>query len=177
MAEESTFGLKLEQLAEIFSLGLDDDLTTDMVYDDQTIAEMLRIQFSWQLPKGSFPSDSIFMMMGRMGFDTSSLAGKSFDEVLLDSRCDIDLLLTVKDCGKKLSRTLKSEAKKAIAITIYFSSIAAALVHHNTKITGYSYKELEESFSMLIGKSWMTPQLSSLFLRACEICQNKQKNE
>lgn len=177
MAEESTFGLKLEQLAELFSLGLEDGAATDGVCSDQEIAGMLRTQLAAQLPTGSFPSDSILMMMGRLGFDTSALAGKSLGEVLLDSRCGIDLLLAVKDCAKKLSHALISEAKKAVAVTVYYSAVAAALVHHNKKITGHSYEKLDESFSMLASNAWMTPQLSSLFLRARDICRSRQKNE
>lgn len=177
MAEESTFGLKREQLAELFSLALDDGETADAVCNDEKIADLLRDQFSAQMPKGSFPSDSILMMMGRMGLDVSSLGGKSLGDVLLDRQCDMDLLLAVKDCGKRLSRTLTAEAKKVIATTIYYAAIAGALLYHDKKITGYSYLELGKSLDKLIEKKWMTPELAEMLSLARDVCKDRQEDK
>jgi hypothetical protein len=174
MAEKSTFGLKREQLAELFSLALGDDDITGSGSDDQAIADLLRDQFSAQLPKGSFPSDSLLLTMGRMGFDVASLGGKSLRDVLLDRQCDMDILLAVKDCAKKLTRASASEAKKAIATTIYYAAIAGALLYYDKKITGYSYVELGKSLDKLIDRKWMTPELSEMLSQARDICRNRQ---
>jgi len=151
MAEKSTFGLKREQLAELLSLALDEASTSDTACSDQAIAELLRTQFSAQLPKGSFPSDSLLIMMGRMGFDVSSLGG--------------------------LSHTLTSEARKAIATTIYYAAIAGALLYHDKKITAYSYQELGKSLSRLAGKEWMTPELTEMFSHARNVCKDRQEDK
>ncbi|MBN2271402.1 MAG: hypothetical protein JXN61_12355 [Sedimentisphaerales bacterium] len=177
MAEKSTFGLKREQLAELFSLALGDEDIVGNGSDDQTIAELLRDQFSAQLPKGSFPSDSLLLTMGRMGFDVASLGGKSLRDVLLDRQCDMDILLAVKDCAKKLTRASASEAKKAIATTIYYAAIAGALLYYDKKITGYSYGELGKSLDKLIDKKWMTPELAEMLSQARAICRNRQEDK
>ena len=177
MADKSTFGLKREQLAELFSLALDDGESVDAVCNGEKIADLLRDQFSAQMPKGSFPSDSMLMMMGRMGFDVSSLGGKSLGDGLLDSQCDMDLLLAIKDCGKRLSRTLVSEARKAIATTIYYAAIAGALLYHGKKITGYSYEELGISLARLLDKEWMMPELVEMFSQTRDICNDRQADK
>ncbi|MHC4741589.1 MAG: hypothetical protein ACYS8Z_06750 [Planctomycetota bacterium] len=175
MTEKSTFGLKREQLAELFSLALGEEREANRVCDDQSIADLLRDQFSAQLPKGSFPSDSLLLTMGRMGFDVGSLGGKSLGDVLLDRQCDMDILTAIKDCGKKLSRASISEAKKTIATTIYYAAIAGALLYHDQKITGYSYRQLGRSLSKLIDKKWMTAELADMFMQARNICRDRQE--
>jgi len=177
MTEKSTFGLKREQLAELFSLALGDDDISSKGSDDQAIADLLRDQFTAQLPQGSFPSDSLLLTMGRMGFDVASLGGKSLGDVLLDRQCDMDILLAVKDCAKKLSRASVSEARKAIATTIYYAAIAGALLYYDKKITGYSYRELGKSLDKLTDKKWMTPELAEMLSQARDKCGNRQADE
>ena len=177
MAEKSTFGLKIEQLAEIFSLGLDDNSRANAVCGDDTMAGLLKDQLGAELPKGSFPSDSMLMVMSRMGFDVSCLAGKSLGELLLSPESDIVLLQAIKDCSKRLSQSFTSEAKKAIATTIYYAALANALIHHDEKITKYSYESLSRSFATLVNKKWMAPDLASLFSRARDICDDKRSDK
>lgn len=177
MTERSTFGLRREQLAELFSLALGEEREAGSTSDGGAIAELLRDQFTAQLPKGSFPSDSLLLTMGRMGFDVGCLGGKSLGDVLLDRKCDMDILLAIKDCAKKLSQASISEAKKAIATTIYYAAIAGALLYHDEKITGYTYRRLARSLSKLIDKKWMTAELAQMFEQARNICRRRQKDK
>jgi hypothetical protein len=176
MNRKSTYGLKLEQLADLFSIGIEEEESMDEICDDERIAALLHDQLSAALPKGSFLLDSLLVTMGRLGCDTRSLAGKSLGEVLLDPRSDIGLLQAIKDYSKELSCSLVSEAETVVATTIYYASLASSLLHHNKKLTQYSYKALAQRFAMLIEKKWMAPQLVKLFTRAIKVCQEKKSS-
>ncbi|MHC4543938.1 MAG: hypothetical protein ACYTDW_03690 [Planctomycetota bacterium] len=177
MDKKSTFGLKLEQLADLFSIGVEKADSTDGISDDKTIAGLLCGQLTSALPKDSFLLDSLLMMMGRLGCDTRALAGKSLGEILLDPGSDIGLLQAIKDYSKKLSCGLVSETETAIAITIYYAILASSLIYHDKKITQYSYEALGQSFAMLTKKKWMTPELKKLFSRARNICRDKRDDK
>lgn len=174
MNRKSTYGLKLEQLADLFSVGIEEEESMDEICDDERIATLLHDQLNATLPKGSFLLDSLLVTMGRLGCDTRSLAGKSLGEVLLDPRSDIGLLQAIKDYSKELSCSLVSEAETVVATTIYYASLASSLLHHNKKLTQYSYETLAQRFAMLIEKKWMAPQLAKLFTRAINVCQEKK---
>jgi hypothetical protein len=178
MDKKSTFGLKLGQLADLFNVGIEKADPVDQACDDQEIADLLQSQLTTALPKDLVLFDSVLMMMGRLGCDARSLAGKSLGEILLDSRSDIGLLQIVKDYTKEMSSDSISEAQSAVAIALYYASLASSLVYHNKKITKYSYEALAQNFASLADQRWMAPQLAELFTKAIGICkEDKLTNE
>ena len=109
MENESIHGLRLDQLADVFSLGVNDPDTTGAGGNDERMAGLLRDQLSCVLPRGSLLFDSLIMMMGRLGCDVQAPAGRSLLEVLSSPHTDLGLLQAIKDCSKKLSLSLDSK--------------------------------------------------------------------
>ena len=172
MENESIHGLRLDQLADVFSIGVEDPDPAGG--NDERMAGLLRDQLSCVLPKGSLLFDALIMMMGRLGCDVRSLAGRSLLEVLLSPHTDVGLLQAIKDCSKKLSAGLDSKTEAALATTIYYAALASCLVHHSRKITQYSYDALDRSFTTFAAKKWVVPELAALFSRAGGICRDKR---
>jgi len=172
MENESVHGLRLDQLADVFSIGVDDPDPASG--NDERMAGLLREQLSCVLPKGSLLFDALIMMMGRLGCDVRSLAGRSLLEVLLSPHTDVGLLQAIKDCSKKLSADLDSRMEATLATTIYYAALASCLVHHDRKITQYSYEALDRSFATFATKKWIAPELAALFMRANGICRDKR---
>jgi len=177
MAKKSTHGLKPDQLADLLSIGIDEADFVDKISDSETIAELLHERLVKSLPRDASLLDSLLVIMGKMGYKMESLAGKSLGEVLLDAETDIGLLQAIKTYGKKLSFTVDSDDENAVALTIYHAAIAGALVHHNKKISTSSYDALARSFSILIDKKWLTPELRELFVKACSICRKRAEDD
>ena len=71
----------------------------------------------------------------------------------------------------------KSEAEHDAATAVYFAAIASALLFHDRKITTFSYKSLDESFSKLINEKWIVKDIAELFDRACRVCRQKSKGK
>jgi len=166
MEKKTTYGLRLDQMADLFALGADDSDVSAGGSDDATLRELLREQLACPTPKGSLLLDTLVMMV-------DPLHGKTLGEVLLSPESNLDLIRAIKECSKTLSVTLDSQTETALARTVYFAAIAAALVHHDMKITQNSYETLAESLAMLIEKPWMAPELVELFAQARRICQHR----
>jgi len=177
MEKKSAFGLRLDQMASLFSMGAGDPDPSDEKGDSERMAALLQEHLASALARRSLLLDALLMMMGQQDYDARLLAGKSLGEVLLSPQSDIALLQGIKDCSKRLSGTLDSEAEAVIAKTLYFAALASALVYHDRKITQSSYEKLEESFALLIEKKWMAEELKMLFSRAKHICEGKRSPE
>ena len=174
MDNKSTNRLKPDQLARLLSISVEDTDSVSIECDDKTTANLLQSKLRSTLPKDSFLLESLLIVMERLGHSMRSLVDKQLGEVLLDPKTDISLLRAIKDYSKEFSSSLVSEAETAVAITIYYTALASALVHHDNKITQYSYKNLGRYFALLKNKNWMTPELIDLFSKANSICQNKR---
>ena len=176
MKRKSTFGLRLDQMQNLFSLGTAEPDPADKEGDNEKMAGLLREQLTCVLPEHSLLFDALVMMMEQQGYDTQPLAGKPLRQVLSGPGSDIGLLRAIKECSKTLVCTLDSEVEMALATTIYYAALAAALVHHDKKITHNSYEKLDESFALLVEKKWMAEELAALFSQAQRICQRRRND-
>jgi hypothetical protein len=177
MKKTSTFGLRLDQMQNLFSLGTSDPDPSDEEGNNEKMAGLLREQLACALPERPLLFDALIMMMEQQGYDTQPLAAKSLSQVFSGPGSDIGLLRAIKECSKTLSCTLDSEVEMALATTVYYAALASALVHHDEKITQNSYEKLDESLALLIGKKWMAEELVALFSQAQRICRNRRSNQ
>lgn len=167
MEKKTTYGLRLDQMAGLFAMGAGERS------DDETLRDLLHEQLMCAEPRGSLLRETLVMMIDRTDGATGIPAGRTLGEVLLNPQSDLDLLGAIKDAGKTLSCTLDSKTETALARTVYFATIAAALVHHDAKITQHSCETLAESLALLIEKRWMAPELVELFSQARRICMSR----
>ena len=174
METKTTYGLRLNQMASLFSLGVSEPDPADEKGDSERMAALLQEQLASALTKRSLLFDTLVMMLDQQGHDTRSLAARSLGKVLLSPPSDIALLQGIKECSKRLSDRLDSQAERALATTLYFAALASALVHHDRKITLNTYAKLEESFAVLGEKKWMDQGLAELFSHARRICAAKR---
>ncbi|UCD51128.1 MAG: hypothetical protein JSW27_00570 [Phycisphaerales bacterium] len=174
MKKTSTYGLTLDQMASLFSMGREDPNPGDEKSGQLEMSSLLRKQLTCCLPRGTLFCDVLVMMMGQQGCEINSLTGKSLGDIFLSKKTSIALLQVIKESAKTLSTTLDSPAETALATTLYFAALASALVFHDRKITQNSYAKLDESFALLIEKQWMADELVTLFSQARGICQSRR---
>jgi hypothetical protein len=177
MEKKTTYGLRLNQMASLFSLGVSEPDPADEKGDSERMAALLQEQLASALTKRSLLFDTLVMMLDQQGHDTHTLAARSLGEVLLSPRSDIALLQGIKDCSKGLSDRLDSQAERMLATTLYFAALASALVYRDRKITQNTYEKLEKSFALLIEKKWMDQGLVELFSRARRICETRRSQK
>lgn len=173
MDGKSTYGLRLDQMADLFAMGAEGPGPDPDRSDDETLRALLEEQLTCSEPKRSLLRETLVMMLDA----PHRLKDRPLGDVLLSPQSDLDLLQEIKDCGKMLSGTLDSQTETALARTVYFTAIAAALVHHDTKISQNSYETLADSLALLMEKGWMAPQLVELFGQARRICLDRPQEK
>jgi len=174
---KSTFGLRLDQLADIFALAAKDKAPTEAERADKRLAEMLRRHLTEVMPGKSLLFSASSEVSATRQCDLTSLAGWSLLQVLFSPESSVNQLQAVKEASKRLTTRSVSETERAVATTIYHAAIASCLVHHDKKITQHSYDKLDESFALLIEKKWMAQKFIELFSHARRICQSKRRKK
>jgi len=101
--------------------------------------------------------------------------GCSFKEPLLDPETDPLVLRAIKDLHKQRAESAATELEREVAAIIYYAAIASALVHHNIRITKFSYKDLGQSFAELRESKWLSSDIENLFGNAREQCAKHVK--
>jgi len=177
MDNESTYGLKLEQLANLFSVAAEDESHMIDFHNEKGAAGLLRNRLASTLPKDSILLNSILTMLDQPDSNIQSLAGKSLLEVLMNPKSEAGLLQAIKDYSKNLSCSSTCEAEMAAATIIYYAALASLLIFHEKKVTQYSYEALDESFALLMEKKWITEELVELFSSARRICESKREEK
>ncbi|MBN1360520.1 MAG: hypothetical protein JW993_08010 [Sedimentisphaerales bacterium] len=175
MDRKSTYGLRLDQMADLFAIGAEGPDPAAEADEDKVLRGLLREQLTCIEPKGSLLRDTLVMMLRDTQSDAAALEGRPLGDILLSPRSDVALLGAIKGCSKTLSSTLDSATETALARTVYFAAIAAALVVHDTKITQSTYAALADSLAVLLEKRWMAPELVALFGQAREICRRRSR--
>lgn len=175
--KRSTFGLRLDQLADLFGVAADDHALTETDCAHEHLSEMLRRQLTEVMPGNSLLLTAVSEISVSDKCDLTAMIGMSLLQVLSGPESSVSQLQVVKEASKSLSTTPVSEEERAAANTIYHAAIASCLVHHEKKITQHSYDKLDESFALLIKKKWMAFELVELFSRARSICKTKRRKK
>lgn len=171
----TTYGLRPDQMAGLFSVGSDEPNPEDQESNTVRMARRLQQHMTCTLPQGSLVCEALLMIMERLGGDLSSAKGQSLGQLLLAGPSDIELIKTIKESSKALLCDLDSRTDAALANVTYHAALASALVHHDEMISQYSFEKLSRSFAQLIGKRWMTKELVDLFTQARGICESRCK--
>lgn len=173
MDTESTSGLSGERLARLLSLGAGDDRTAEPPLPEEATARRLGERLAAPVPLDSADPESAPVLLGRACPELAPVADSPLAEVLPNATSDPRVIETIKDFAKRLHGRSAQGPDRAVAVTIYYAAIAAALVFHDRKITTHSYEGLARSFAMLIEKPWMAPELKRLLAEALDLCRER----
>jgi len=175
--KRSTFGLKLDQLADLLAVAAEDHAPTEADCDEEHLAETLRRRLTEVMPEDGQLMTAISKIAASDKSGLTAMIGRSLLHVLSDSESSVSQLQVLKEASKNLSTAAVSEQQRAVANTIYHAAIASCLVHRDKKITQHSYGKLDESFALLLEKKWMAHELVELFSGARRICQIKRSEK
>jgi hypothetical protein len=133
------------------------------------LQDFLAESLSVKAPKGNL-SEQLTTLCKISGITSE----ESVRDLLTYPKTDVRLLRMIRNYFKKKSKCADPEAEH-VSITIYYATIAYALVVHNLKITKFSLRDLHDAFSLLANSEWIPPFLSSLFGKACDYCQDNSE--
>ena len=177
MDKASIYTLKPRQLMDLLSIGAEADaFDSGELISDEQIRGYFASLVQRKIPNDASIVDSLLIFLGENERYGKRVSGRSLSEVLLDAATEPDLLRVIKDYSKKIYQTTVSKGENSIAAAIYYAAIAAALVHHDAKISEHPWQTLKTAFEDLLAKPWMTPPLTGLLQEARERCETEQTN-
>jgi len=172
-----TYGLVSGQLAKILKVCANTDQADGEISTTQQKAELMQDMLSETLISGTLKGSPLREELTHLCHISGLLASEPIRNLLCNSQTDIELIEKTKEHGKKLSKGTPSTTEHDTANAIYYAAIASALVFHDTKITKYSYKDLESAFAAFVKFDWVSPDILELFKKACEYCKEKIETE
>ena len=168
--ESSTFGLNRKKLAKLWKMGKGLPPEQADVDEGQRKAELLQHQLAESLPLETGMQHLLPEIITAICKKLKPFTGCSFKCLLLDPETDPMVLRAIKDLHKQRAESATSELEQEVSATIYYVAIASALVHHDIRITKFSYKDLRQSFAELRENNWLLSDLRNLFSRADDEC-------
>jgi hypothetical protein len=171
--EPSTFRFSPKKVVRLLNIGM--DMGNVPQNTEQEKADLLSDRLNDMLPLYYSAEQEPSRKLRRLGQTIAALAGEPIGKLLQDPKTDIAIIRMMKDYGRKLSTSAKSEAEHHTANTIYYAAIAHALDRHDLKITKFSYQNLLDSFRQLSKENWIPKNLRDLFVEALKCCEVKLK--
>jgi hypothetical protein len=164
-----------EQLQQIFQIGSELKEKAPVENENQHKENILRHRLAEVLPLDDEQIKMLPDILGQFCQTLGMLAGETIFSLLRAPTTDLELIRKIKKHSKELSRNAKSKAEHDIAAALYYASIAHALAFHDLRITKFSYKQLENTFSRLINEKWMIRELAVLFKIAQKQSEQQMK--
>ena len=173
--ESKDIELTGEQKTRLLSLGLESEPNEDGTDIDEKKADLLYDVLSHPMPVDTSVVNSLPTALRGLCKRLSSVAGEHLGDLLQNPERGISVIKEIKEYAKQSGTSAKSEIESDIFLVIYYGTIANALLFHNQKITQHSYNDLEQFFCSFAKKDWILDELTELFKKAQEYCQEKSE--
>ena len=174
MNNNSTHGLKPEQLFNLLSIGTDKELfCSDTMTSDEEIKEFFQSLVHRKVPRETSIVDSILIYLRESKAFGKSIINHSLGDILINPQTELELLKAIKDYSKKIYQSTVSKGENSIAVAIYYAAIASGLVYHDMKISDHTYQTLKDAFVNLMDQPWMISEIKELFSDSYKICQDE----
>lgn len=170
-SRESTFGLRLDQLADLLAVAADDRWSAPAGGADKSADGQAEPPPEECLGCGTRKAECGANAVALRWADSSF----RIPPCVLRPASDEQLLTAVKDRSKRLARTADSESQCATATTVYYAAIAACLVYHGRKVSRHSDAALVDAFARFCAMPQMPAELADLFERAVRVCRDRQE--
>ena len=172
----TAFGLPPDKISNLLKICTGSSKKDGDMETENNTTELLQDRLSETLLTGSLKDSPLSKELTHLCHISGIAAGESIRKLLSNPSTDIQLTNKIKEHGKTLSQNSKTRAEHDTANVIYYAAIAHALIFHNSKITKFSYDELEESLTVFTRTAWISKDLSDLFSKAMKYCRGKLNN-
>ena len=173
MREDRTYGLNPARLGRPLASGQQGGSGQANPHHGPTLSELLQEILSSDLPLDPTSPDSLPVVLNWPSHEVLAVSGRTIGELLLDCWTDLAVIKTLKDYAKELVHHGPTGSKQTVVTAIYYAAIANALVFHQHRITKYSYHRLEEAYTELEHKPWISSELKELFRKARTVCRQR----
>lgn len=166
--ESSSFDLNPKKLARLWSIGSDANLEQGLhrINNDEKRAELLRDCLATSLPMDQETLDLLPRIFKGICRDLRPFTGESIGSLVIDPQTDFIVIERIKNWAKEFGSSTEDETEREVALAIYYTSIASALVFHEVKLSQYDYQKLKQAFGTLSRQEWIPSILLKILKRA-----------
>jgi hypothetical protein len=172
MASKTTYGLDLNRLKQLLSLGGEEDCPPGGKCTNGNEGHIPLEDLGRPLSHVSPVLEPLVAELKNIEThfpEGSDLQGQSLLDILLRPASPFEWICIIKDFGKRLSGDKIAENDRILGIVLYYASIASAGLFHGKKITQSSDGKLRDAFENFSGKSWVPADLKKLFVQARDV--------
>lgn len=94
---------------------------------------------------------------------------KSFGDLFTDSRTPLELLIRIKNAAKRSRLDTVGSLPPAIATVLYYTSISAALIRWDQRITNLDDMALRKGLDWAIAKTWIDDSTRQILVQGREV--------
>jgi hypothetical protein len=173
--EENSKRLQLnaKQSTNLLRLGLDCGQDGMDHAKADTRADLLADTLGSRMPVDAILLESLPAVLRSLSEQLESVSGLPLGQLLLSPKTKVAVLRRIKDYAKDMGASASDESRRDVALAVYYAAIAAAIVHHNVRISQHAYDKLVQSFDKLSTNDWVSPDMARLFRKAREHCTQK----
>ena len=168
--ETTTFGLNAEQLAQLWSLGKENQ-TEPMNAALTQKADRLLDRLAQKMPMQEVLAQVLPQTLARLCQDIKPFEGDSLHALVMAPNTDLTVLQQIKAYVKKQTKCVTAQDDRDVLAVIYYSAIASALVHHGHLITSFSLSHIHQKLKSLQAFAWLTSDIRTLFDQAITYIQ------
>jgi hypothetical protein len=172
MASKTTYGLDLNRLKQLLSLGGEEDCPPGGRCTNRTEVHIPLEELGHPLSRVSPFLEPLVSELENIEIhlpEGSDLQEQSLLDILLQPASPFEWICVIKNFGKRMSGDEIPENDRVLGMVLYYAAIAAAGLFHAKKITQSSDGKLRDAFENFSGKSWIPIDLKKLFVQAREV--------
>ena len=171
--ETTTFGLDSKKLVNLLKIAEETGQPQEKADQKQKKTELLHDYLAQTLAIYKYAGEELLARQSQLRNTINVLSSEPIGKLLQDPETEIGLIRLIKDYSSKFSKRAKSKIEHQVANTIYYATIAHALLYHDKRITRYTYECLSKSFAKLTKENWVPNNISNLFVQATKVSQQK----
>jgi hypothetical protein len=171
MASKTTYGLDLNRLKKLLSLG-GEECPPEGRCPNKIEGHIPMEELDRPLPRLSRFLEPLAAELQKIEHhlpQADDRQEQSLLDILLQPTSPFEWICVIKDFGKRMSGDEIPENDRILGIVLYYASIASAGLFHGKKITQSSDGKLRNAFENFCGKSWIPADLKKLFVQAREV--------
>jgi hypothetical protein len=168
----TTFGLTPGKISDLLKICAEFSSNDADMDTKQKKIELLQDRLSETLLMGLSENNPLSEKLTQLCNISGITSGETIRNLLLNPGTDIELIRKIKEHGKNLFQNAKTEIERDTADSIYYATIAHALIYKDLRITKFSYEELEKALSFFAQAGWISKDLLDIFNTAIQYCHD-----
>ena len=167
----TTLGLNDRDISVLLKIGLQQ--RSAPTHRLASLAQRWTVWLARPLPEEAIEDQKLPIALSEFGRRLGLLSQETIGDFLGYPHTDLTIVKLINRYAKQVSSCADTRDERKVNSTLYYLTIAHALVYHKRRITSFGYAKLMEQFQRLGAFRWLDEDSRFLFTKARKRCQKK----